>query len=157
MAMPIPDASQAKAAEAPARYRAHQGIRRRRSRKKGTIQRMAQSLVQVDADQCERIIFQFLRDVPHLLNADRLGMETSTVRPWPHQTRVSDTIVERFPERFMLCDEVGLGKTIEAGLAIRQLVLSGVVRTGADPGSQERARAVAGRTVREVRPQRAAL
>ena len=28
----------------------------------------------------------------------------------------------------MLCDEVGLGKTIEAGLAIRQLVLSGVVR-----------------------------
>ena len=33
-----------------------------------------------------------------------------------------------FPERFMLCDEVGLGKTIEAGLAIRQLVLSGAVR-----------------------------
>jgi superfamily II DNA or RNA helicase len=83
---------------------------------------------QVDADQRERIVFQFLRDVPHLLNADRLGMETCTVRPWPHQTRVADTIVKRFPERFMLCDEVGLGKTIEAGLAIRQLVLSGVVR-----------------------------
>ena len=82
----------------------------------------------VDADQRERIIFQFLRDVPHLLNADRLGVETCTVRPWPHQTRVADTVVKRFPERFMLCDEVGLGKTIEAGLAIRQLVLSGVVR-----------------------------
>jgi superfamily II DNA or RNA helicase len=82
----------------------------------------------VDADQRERIIFQFLRDLPHLLNADRLGLETCTVRPWPHQTRVSDTIVKHFPERFMLCDEVGLGKTIEAGLAIRQLVLSGVVR-----------------------------
>jgi SNF2 family DNA or RNA helicase len=26
----------------------------------------------------------------------------------------------------MLCDEVGLGKTIEAGLAIRSLVLSGL-------------------------------
>ena len=38
----------------------------------------------VDADQRERIIFQFLRDVPHLLNADRLGVETCTVRPWPH-------------------------------------------------------------------------
>ena len=55
-------------------------------------------------------------------------METCTVRPWPHQTRVADTVVKRFPERFMLCDEVGLGKTIEAGLAIRQLILSGVVQ-----------------------------
>jgi len=82
----------------------------------------------VDADQRERVMFQFLRDVPHLLNAGRLGMETCTVRPWPHQTRVADTIVQRFPECFMLCDEVGLGKTIEAGLAIRQLVLSGHVR-----------------------------
>lgn len=82
----------------------------------------------VNAGQRERIVFQFLRDVPHLPNADRLGMETCTVSPWPHQTRVADTIVQRFPERFMLCDEVGLGKTIEAGLAIRQLVLSGVVQ-----------------------------
>jgi len=81
------------------------------------------------ADQRERIIFQFLRDVPFLLNADRLGMETCTVKPWPHQNRVADTIVQRFPERFMLCDEVGLGKTIEAGMALRQLVVSGVVRT----------------------------
>jgi superfamily II DNA or RNA helicase len=84
--------------------------------------------LEVDGHQCERIIFQFLRDVPHLLSAGRLGMETCTVRPWPHQTRVSDRIVERFPERFMLSDEVGLGKTIEAGLVIRQLVLSGAVR-----------------------------
>jgi len=82
----------------------------------------------IDADQRERIIFQFLRDVPYLLNAHRVGMETCTVNPWPHQVRVADTIVKRFPERFMLCDEVGLGKTIEAGLAIRQLLLSGAVR-----------------------------
>lgn len=80
------------------------------------------------ADQRERIIFQFLRDVPFLLNADRLGIETCTVTPWPHQNRVADTIVQRFPERFMLCDEVGLGKTIEAGMALRQLVVSGVVK-----------------------------
>ena len=78
------------------------------------------------ADQRERIIFQFLRDVPFLLNADRLGMETCTVKPWPHQNRVADTIVRQFPERFMLCDEVGLGKTIEAGMALRQLVVSEV-------------------------------
>ena len=82
----------------------------------------------IAADQRERIIFQFLRDVPFLLNAGRLGMDTCTVKPWPHQTRVSDTIVQRFPERFMLCDEVGLGKTIEAGMALRQLIVSGVVK-----------------------------
>jgi len=87
-----------------------------------------QGEVSINADQRERIIFQFLRDVPHLLNADRLGMATCTVTPWPHQTVVSDTIIKSFPERFLLCDEVGLGKTIEAGLAIRQLVLSGAVR-----------------------------
>jgi superfamily II DNA or RNA helicase len=84
--------------------------------------------VKVDADQRERIIFQFLRDAPYMPNAQRLGIETAAVRPWPHQLRVVDAVIERFPERFMMCDEVGLGKTIEAGLVIRQLVLSGRVR-----------------------------
>jgi superfamily II DNA or RNA helicase len=82
----------------------------------------------IDAAQKERIVFQFLRDAPHLLNAHRLGVATGTVQPWPHQIRVGDTIVERFPHSFMLCDEVGLGKTVEAGMAIRQLVLSGRVQ-----------------------------
>ena len=82
----------------------------------------------IDATQKERIVFQFLRDAPHLLNAHRLGMATSTVQPWPHQIRVSDAVIERFPHSFMLCDEVGLGKTVEAGLAIRQLLLSGRVQ-----------------------------
>lgn len=78
--------------------------------------------------QRERILFQFLRDAPHLLNARWLGAATSVVTPWPHQARIADTIVARFPERFLLCDEVGLGKTIEAGLVLRQLILSGYVR-----------------------------
>ena len=55
-------------------------------------------------------------------------MATSTVQPWPHQIRVSDAVIERFPHSFMLCDEVGLGKTVEACLAIRQLLLSGRVQ-----------------------------
>lgn len=83
---------------------------------------------EVDADQREQIVFQFLRDVPRLANAPRAGMATCTVRPWPHQRRVAESIVQRFPERFLLCDEVGLGKTVEAGLALRELILSGVVR-----------------------------
>lgn len=79
------------------------------------------------ADTTERIVFEFLRSAPFLPNAGRLGIETSTVRPWPHQTRVVDAVVDRFPENFLFCDEVGLGKTIEAGLALRQLVVSGQV------------------------------
>lgn len=77
--------------------------------------------------QRERVIFQFLRDAPYLLNARWLGTVTSVVVPWPHQARVVDTIIARYPQRLLLCDEVGLGKTIEAGLVLRQLLLSGYV------------------------------
>jgi len=37
-------------------------------------------------------------------------------------------VLKAYPQSFLLCDEVGLGKTIEAGLLLRQLVLSGWVR-----------------------------
>lgn len=76
----------------------------------------------------ERLLFQFARDAPYLPQARDLGAQTGPVEPWPHQLRVSRTVVERFPDRVMLCDEVGLGKTIEAGLIIRQLLLSGRVQ-----------------------------
>jgi len=76
----------------------------------------------------ERILFQFLRDAPYLPNAVELGAQTSAIRPWPHQSQVANAIIQRFPERAMLCDEVGLGKTIEAGLVLRQLWLSGRVK-----------------------------
>lgn len=79
-------------------------------------------------DQHERIIFEFLRLAPFLPNASRLGIETATVRPWPHQRRVVQEVVDRYPESFLFCDEVGLGKTIEAGLALRQLVVAGQVK-----------------------------
>lgn len=76
----------------------------------------------------ERLLFRFLREAPYLPGAHRIGIETSTVSPWPHQSRVVTQVVERFPESFLFCDEVGLGKTVEAGLALRQLVISGRVR-----------------------------
>lgn len=37
-------------------------------------------------------------------------------------------LVESWPYSYLLCDEVGLGKTIEAGLAFRSLHLSGLVK-----------------------------
>jgi len=81
-----------------------------------------------DVTQDERILFQFLRDTPHLASASSLAAGTSQVRPWPHQVKVADTVCSRWPEGFLLCDEVGLGKTIEAGLVLRQLILDGRVK-----------------------------
>jgi SNF2 family DNA or RNA helicase len=78
--------------------------------------------------QAERILFQFLRDAPYLPNATGLGAATAAITPWPHQSRVAERILNRFPERAMLCDEVGLGKTIECGLVLRQLLISGRVK-----------------------------
>ena len=76
----------------------------------------------------ERMLFRFLRDAPFMPNAGCLGLATSAVTPWPHQERIVNQVVERFPESFLFCDEVGLGKTIEAGLTFRQLYISGRVR-----------------------------
>ncbi len=74
------------------------------------------------------MIAAWLRDVPHLLGMEgRIG-PTAAIRPWPHQRLVADQVVSTFPERYLLADEVGLGKTIEVGLVLRDLVLSERVR-----------------------------
>ncbi len=39
----------------------------------------------------------------------------------PHQVFVAHRVVSQYPHRFMLCDEVGLGKTIEAAMVIKEL------------------------------------
>jgi superfamily II DNA or RNA helicase len=85
-------------------------------------------MVLAPARQEEQVICQFLRDAPHLAGASGLGAATCALVPWPHQQSVARRVVESFPSRYLLADEVGLGKTIEAGLALRQLLLSGVVR-----------------------------
>src|SRR3954451_22363706 len=46
-----------------------------------------------------------------------------------HQIRTVKTVLRRFRGRAMLCDEVGLGKTIEAGLVLSELVMRGLVRS----------------------------
>ncbi|MEI8173794.1 MAG: helicase-related protein [Deltaproteobacteria bacterium] len=72
----------------------------------------------------ERILFQFLRDAPFFPNSDGLCEATAPIVLWPHQRTTANEIIQKFPSRFLLCSEVGLGKTMEAGMALRQLLLS---------------------------------
>ena len=69
-----------------------------------------------------------LLDAPKLPGGRFVGMETAPVTPWPHQEVVARRLIESWPYSYLLCDEVGLGKTIEAGLVIRSLWLSGITR-----------------------------
>ena len=71
---------------------------------------------------------RYLQDAPYLIHAQGLGMATAVVDPWPHQEFVLKKSLETFPQRYLIADEVGLGKTIEAGLVVRQLYLSGLAK-----------------------------
>jgi superfamily II DNA or RNA helicase/predicted nuclease with RNAse H fold len=63
---------------------------------------------------------------PTLLNGgERIGEATCPVEPWPHQLRTFYRMYENWPPRLLIADEVGLGKTITAGLLLRQAWLSG--------------------------------
>ncbi|MGC8604535.1 MAG: DEAD/DEAH box helicase [Desulfomonilaceae bacterium] len=53
---------------------------------------------------------------------------TSSVIPLPHQVRALTRALSHDTVRYLLADEVGLGKTIEAGLIMRELKLRGMAQ-----------------------------
>lgn len=55
-----------------------------------------------------------------------LAVHTSNVQPLPHQiTAVYESMLTRQPLRFLLADDPGAGKTIMAGLLIKELIARG--------------------------------
>jgi superfamily II DNA or RNA helicase len=66
-----------------------------------------------------RIRLAFLFD-PHL------GLSVSQIEPLPHQiSAVYEEMLRRQPLRYLLADDPGAGKTIMAGLLIKELILRG--------------------------------
>ena len=71
------------------------------------------------AAEAERIRLAHLFD-PYL------AVHTSKIEPLPHQiTAVYGAMLDRHPLRFLLADDPGAGKTIMAGLLIKELALRG--------------------------------
>ena len=60
-----------------------------------------------------------------LQQSDGRGLMGSRTRLLPHQVYIASEVGRRHAPRVLLADEVGLGKTIEAGMIIHQQLLSG--------------------------------
>ena len=74
-------------------------------------------------------VWSFIRKAPSLTpNGEMVGEETAPITPWPHQVRAFERMYHNWPPQLLIADEVGLGKTIQAGMVLRQAWLSGRAR-----------------------------
>jgi ATP-dependent helicase HepA len=73
--------------------------------------------------------FNLRYDTRHALAAQAVapsrGLYGPRVSLIPHQLYIGNEVAKRFAPRVLLADEVGLGKTIEAGLIVHQQLLTG--------------------------------
>ena len=76
-----------------------------------------------------QLVWAFVRNAPTLPNGGACaGEATAAVTPWPHQLRAFERLYAHWPPKLLIADEVGLGKTIQAGLLLRQAWLSGLAK-----------------------------
>ena len=73
--------------------------------------------------------WQFIAEAPYLEHGDLACDDTAMVSLWPHQKWVVSDTATAWPGGRLLCDEVGMGKTIEAICILRRLLAGrGVTR-----------------------------
>jgi hypothetical protein len=76
-------------------------------------------------DASQRSLLEYVAAAPRIKGGTGVGFATAGVEALPHQIAIAKRIVAAYPRSYLLADEVGLGKTIEAGLVIRELLVSG--------------------------------
>jgi superfamily II DNA or RNA helicase len=83
------------------------------------------------SDSKEKITYKALAaKMAHTIASGELlfSMLESNIQPLPHQYYALERALSKEKVRYLLADEVGLGKTIEAGLIIRELKLRGLIK-----------------------------
>ena len=60
--------------------------------------------------------YQTMHLYDELVSLGQVGVDIK-----PHQVAVVHKVISNYPHRYLLCDEVGLGKTIEAGMVVKEL------------------------------------
>jgi superfamily II DNA or RNA helicase len=72
--------------------------------------------------------WRFVMEAPYFPDGHRNCDATAPVDMWPHQIRVVHEAASAWPAGRLLCDEVGMGKTIEAVIIVRRLLAGRGVR-----------------------------
>ena len=79
---------------------------------------------QIDTDKWFELRYQTLQHVQRLAHSDLRGLTGGRTSLIPHQLYIAHEVANRYAPRVLLADEVGLGKTIEAGLILHHQLLT---------------------------------
>lgn len=83
----------------------------------------------ISIDEERQAVWERIANAPlQAVGGDRVGEATSAVVPWPHQVRAFHRLYDNWPAKLLIADEVGLGKTVQAGLLLRQSWLTGRIK-----------------------------
>ncbi|MGG2397725.1 RNA polymerase-associated protein RapA [Pseudomonas sp. SH1-B] len=80
---------------------------------------------QIDPLSWFALRYHSLEHNSRLLQSSLWGLGGARAQPIAHQLHIAREVADRIAPRVLLADEVGLGKTIEAGLVIHRQLLSG--------------------------------
>jgi len=81
--------------------------------------------LQIDDNRWFNLRYQTLQHRARLATSSIKGLLGPRVSLIPHQFFIAQEVASRYAPRVLLADEVGLGKTIEAGLIIHQQLMTG--------------------------------
>jgi len=79
---------------------------------------------QIDANKWFELRYKTRQYFQQLKQSDIPGLTGGRTSLIPHQLYIAHEVASRFAPRVLLADEVGLGKTIEAGMILHQQLLS---------------------------------